>query len=350
MSASLRWFWPPAAPSLRELPEALLRAAVFGLVVGLPLSFIFTSVTEWRFFGNDPWTWFIRASVLGVTFSVCFYVACGLPVSYILTSDTPTRSWLVPSVAIVGAVLGGIVALLIFRIGGRPVPPETTRLVLIGAALAVLLTLLLAAWYRLQADKHIADARARQWSLQAQINPHFFFNTLNTIAALIRPNPDAAERMVGLLADLSRYSFASDSRMVSLAEELDFARKYLEIERERFGERLSWSLPSSDVVTDVMLPPLTLQPLVENAVRHGVAPRIEGGIISIDVERTTTIVVVSVTSPADEPPAPGKLFQAGHALWNIRERLMLTSGNRATISVTATDASVTVKICLPAAS
>jgi two-component system sensor histidine kinase AlgZ len=285
-----------------------------------------------------------------MTFSVCFYVACGLPVSYILTADAGARrSWLVPWIAIVGSIVGGIAVLIVFRLNAVRLVPETVRLVLIGAAMAVILTLMLAAWYRLQADKQIADARAREWSLQAQINPHFFFNTLNTIAALIRPNPDAAERMVGLLADMSRYSFASDLRMAALAEELDFARKYLEIERERFGERLSWSLPSRDVRADVMLPPLTLQPLVENAVRHGVAPRIEGGMISIDAERTTTNVVISVSNPVDEPPTLDELFQPGHALWNIRERLMLTYGSRASISVTAHAGSITVAICVPAA-
>jgi LytS/YehU family sensor histidine kinase len=349
VTAILRWLWPPAAPSVRELPEALLRAALFGVVVGLPLSFMFTPASVWRYVGDDPLAWVLRASAVGATFSVCFYLACGLPVSYILKADTDSRrSWLVPTVAIVGAVLGGIAALLVFRINGSTTP-ETARLVVIGAALAVLLTLMLTAWYRLQSDKEVADARARQWSLQAQINPHFFFNTLNTITALIKPNPDAAERMVGLLADMSRYSFGNEARMVPLHAELDFAEKYLEIERERFGERLSWSLPPAEHVRGLTLPPLTLQPLVENAVRHGVARRIHGGTISIALRRAQTDAVISVTNPVDETPAPGDLFRQGHALWNIRERLQLTYGSRASLAVIADDSTVTVVISVPAA-
>ncbi len=350
MTALLRWLWPPGAPPVRQLPEALLRAALFGVVVGLPLSFMFTPARAWHYFGEDPVTWVLRSSVLGATFSVCFYLACGLPVSYILKTETDSRrSFLVPSVAIIGAALGGIAALLVFRINGRSITAETARLILIGAVLAVLLTLILAAWYRLQADKEIADARARQWSLQAQINPHFFFNTLNTITALIKPNPDAAERMVGLLADMSRYSFGNEARMAPLQAELDFAEKYLEIERERFGDRLSWSLPPVEHVEGLTLPPLTLQPVVENAVRHGVARRIEGGTISIAVQRSQQELVISVTNPVDEIPAPDDLFRPGHALWNIRERLQLTYGSRASLAVASDGATVTVVISVPAA-
>jgi LytS/YehU family sensor histidine kinase len=333
---------------MRDLPEALLRAALFGVVVGLPLSFVFTPARAWRYFGDDPFTWVLRSITLGATFSVCFYLACGLPVSYIVKAGTDSRrSWLVPSVAIVGAALGGIAAVLVFRINGRSISAETARLVLIGAALAVLLTLILAAWYRLQANKEIADVRAQQWALQAQINPHFFFNTLNTIAALIRPSPDAAERMLGLLADMSRYSFGNDARLVPLQEELDFAEKYLEIERERFGERLSWSLPAPENVQGLTLPPLTLQPLVENAVRHGVARRIEGGTISIGLQRTDHAVVLSVTNPVEVAPATGDVFRPGHALWNIRERLQLTYGRRATLDVTSEGTTVTVTVSVP---
>jgi LytS/YehU family sensor histidine kinase len=333
---------------VRELPEATLRAVLFGVIVGVPLSFVFAPATAWQYFVDDPLTWLLRAMSLGATFSLCFYLACGLPVSYILKAETDShRSWLVPSVAIVGAALGGIAALLVFRISGRSITAETARLILIGAALAVLLTLILAAWYRLQADKEIADARAQQWALQAQINPHFFFNTLNTIAALIRPSPDAAERMVGLLADMSRYSFGNEARLVPLQEEFDFAEKYLEIERERFGERLSWSLPAPEHVRGLTLPPLTLQPLVENAVRHGVARRIDGGTISIALQRSDRAVVLSVTNPVEDPLATDDCFRAGHALWNIRERLQLTYGSRASLTAISDGTTVTVMVSVP---
>lgn len=348
MTAVLRWLWPPAAPSLRELPQALLRASLFGVVAGLPLSFMFTPAAVWAYFVDDPLTWVLRASAMGATFSVCFYLACGLPVSYILKADTDSRrSWLVPLVAVGGAALGGIASLLVFRINGRSFTPETARLILIGAVLAVFLTLVLAAWYRLQSKKQLADARAQQWALQAQINPHFFFNTLNTIAALIRPRPDAAERMVGLLADMSRYSFGTEERMVPLQAELDFAEKYLEIERERFGERLSWSLPPAEDARGLSLPPLTLQPLVENAVRHGVARQIKGGPISVALRRSQDRVVISVTNAVEETPSPDDLFRPGHALWNIRERLQLRYGGRASLAVTSDDTTFTVMISVP---
>ncbi|RPI54977.1 MAG: hypothetical protein EHM55_09220 [Acidobacteria bacterium] len=335
MIAAARWLWPPGAPSWRALPEAIMRAVMFGLVAALPLSFVFSPPSTWRFFWLDPTGWFLQAITFGVILSVSFYVACGLPVSYLLQSRTASaRPSFVIAVAIVGAAFGTITSLALFRLSRGAVTPGLTRLVVVAAVLAVILTLTLTAWYRLQADKAVADARARNWALQAQINPHFFFNTLNTIAAQIRPNPDAAERMLGLLADMSRYSLSTDeSHVVPLRDELDFALAYLEIERERFGQRLSWVLPDAHVVEGLSLPALTLQPLVENAVRHGVARRVEGGTIAIRVERSATEFTLTVTNPIDEMPDRNDLFRPGHALWNTRERLRLTYGKQITLDM-----------------
>ena len=209
----LRWLWPPSAPPLRQLPEALVRAIVFGAVVGLPLSFLVTPTSSWPYFWRDPWAWVLRASGIGITFAMSFYVACGLPVSYLLRSRLVQSSrhprLIVWTTAIVGATLGCLTALVIFALRHDSVPPLLTRLAIADGVFAAILTIALSQWYALRAEKELADARALNSALRAQINPHFFFNTLSTIASLIKPNPEAAEHTIGLLADMSRYAFTS---------------------------------------------------------------------------------------------------------------------------------------------
>lgn len=123
-------------------------------------------------------------------------------------------------------------------------------------------------------------------ALRTQVDPHFLFNTLNTIADLISNNPEQAERMTERLAECFRYALAKHSRDLStLDEELDFARHYLEIEQVRFGDRLRVQLSRGDATGSEAVPSLLLQPLLENAIRHGLAPVREGGCVSVHAHR-----------------------------------------------------------------
>ena len=143
-------------------------------------------------------------------------------------------------------------------------------------------------------------------SLQARIRPHFLFNTLNTGAALVHRHPEEAERLLLDLADLFRAALAGP-RQISLEEELALARRYLEIESLRFGERLTvnWQLPS--VIPAVTVPALSIQPLVENAIRHGVELVPGGGDVEISVSTTPGNVVVRISNPV-----PRTALQAPH--------------------------------------
>lgn len=144
-------------------------------------------------------------------------------------------------------------------------------------------------------------------ALQARIRPHFLFNTLNTGAALVHERPEEAERLLLDLADLFRAALAGP-RQISLDDELSLARRYLEIEALRFGDRLTvaWHLPRE--LPAVSVPALSIQPLVENAIRHGVE-RMASGDIDIAVSTTLDTVVVRISNPL--PPAGGLTF-AGH--------------------------------------
>ena len=167
-------------------------------------------------------------------------------------------------------------------------------------------------------------ARAELAALQARINPHFFFNTLNTITCLLDEDPRQAEEVVQTLADLFRYTFkVSDAAPVALREELDFTRGYLTIEQARFGARLRVAWEIAEGSDDVPVPGLILQPLVENAVAHGIAPRAGGGTLRISARVAEDRLQIEVTDDGIgfRGKNPESLVTDGHGLSNVRRRL-----------------------------
>lgn len=168
-----------------------------------------------------------------------------------------------------------------------------------------------------------AEARARLQALQARIHPHFLFNALNTIASLIPTQPERAEQAVLDLADMLRSALAYQER-ITLGEELELTRRYLAIERLRLGERLQvdWQLDDA-LPLDLPTPALLLQPLVENAIQHGIQRLPAGGTLTIRIEQQPHILRITVANPrpADggEPTRPGQRI----AQHNIRQRLQL---------------------------
>jgi two-component system sensor histidine kinase AlgZ len=165
-----------------------------------------------------------------------------------------------------------------------------------------------------------AATAARLTELQSRIRPHFLFNTLNSAIALVRAEPAKAETLLEDLSDLFRHALMEQGDAVTLADEIALARRYLAIEKVRFGERLQveWSLdPKAD---GARLPPLLLQPLVENAVRHGVEPSASGAQLRISSQRRGGVVVIKVSNTVPAGPGPAG---SGEALRNVRERLAL---------------------------
>ena len=164
------------------------------------------------------------------------------------------------------------------------------------------------------------EAHARLAELQSRIRPHFLFNALNTALALVQINPQQAESVLEDLSQLFRVALAETGTAVTLDEEIDLAQRYLAIEKLRFGDRLQvvWDLDAA--AASALLPPLVLQPLVENAVRHGIEPAVVGGriVVRSRVVRGMAEVLVSNTLP-ELPSRPG----SGIALANVAERLRL---------------------------
>lgn len=196
-------------------------------------------------------------------------------------------------------------------------PLRTAAVALAGLGFAAVLWSWLDVRARLWQPAH---ASARLAELQSRIRPHFLFNALNTAIALVRVDPARAEAVLEDLAELFRVALADAGASVSLAEEIELARRYLAIEQVRFGERLLVAWQIDPRATSARVPPLMLQPLVENAVRHGVEPAAGGGWVRVQATRQRGQVEVLVTnSIGDEAGAPG----SGMALHNLRERLRL---------------------------
>ncbi|HEU4778909.1 MAG TPA: histidine kinase [Steroidobacteraceae bacterium] len=158
-------------------------------------------------------------------------------------------------------------------------------------------------------------------ALRSQVDPHFLFNTLNTIADLISAQPEQAERMTVRLAECFRYALAKHSRNLStLDEELAFARHYLEIEQVRFGDRLRVQLSRGDALGSEAMPSLLLQPLLENAIRHGLAPVREGGCLSVRAHREGDRLRLSIEDDG-VGLRPGFDSRTGVGLRNVQDRL-----------------------------
>ena len=168
-------------------------------------------------------------------------------------------------------------------------------------------------------EKRLAQARLQ--ALQMQFNPHFLFNTLHAISSLMHQDVEAADRMITRLGDLLRYALEStDAQEVALRQELDFLNRYLEIEKTRFGERLAVRLDIAPDTLDALVPNLVLQPLVENAIRHGIEPRARPGQIDLRAWREDGKLKLEVRDNG-VGLAPCRQPKEGVGLSNTRARL-----------------------------
>lgn len=195
-------------------------------------------------------------------------------------------------------------------------------------------------------QRMLAESEARFAALQARIRPHFLFNSMNTIASLTRSDAAAAEAAIEDLADLFRASLGDGRKMIPLAEELDLTRRYLRMEELRLGERLRVQWTLEGLPQDAQIPPLTLQPLVENAIYHGIERLAEGGTVSISGEREGDSLQLTVTNPV---LAGNSQQRAGNrvAVDNIRQRLAFHFGEAASLSCEPQDGHYRAGITLP---
>ena len=189
------------------------------------------------------------------------------------------------------------------------------------------------------------DAELR--ALRSQINPHFLFNSLNSVSALTVQDPQGARSMTLRLADFLRKSLAVGSRQhITLHEELDLAAGFLAIEQIRFGPRLKYTESADELARKCLVPPLLLQPLIENAVGHGIGHLVEGGTIAVSAERKGKSLRIEVRNPYD-PDLPKQRGQ-GIGLNNVRRRLEAVYKDEARMDTRADNGLFIAELVLPA--
>lgn len=175
---------------------------------------------------------------------------------------------------------------------------------------------------KLKAQLTEAALKSELSALKAQLNPHFLYNTFNTISASLPPEQEQTREMIATLSDLFRYQLkASRSDLVPLQEEIDFIKKYLSLEKARFEERLQVRIDIPQILENALIPPMILQPLVENSVKHGISSLIEGGEVYIKAEKKGEKIHFEVSDTGTGVQDKSVLFKEGVGLTNTKLRL-----------------------------
>ncbi len=220
------------------------------------------------------------------------------------------------------------------------------RSVLVGSLISILGLRYLFVAHRSELDSH-AEQEARLQALQSRIRPHFLFNSMNSIASLTRSDPALAETALQDLADLFRVLLADARKLVPISAEREISRQYLEIEKLRLGDRLKVSWHVNNVPRSALIPALTLQPLLENAIYHGIEPRFQGGTLRIEIWGEGETLNVMISNPLPDVPkhAHGKGNKI--AVDNIRLRLESHFGNAAGMQAFQEGGQYHVKLRMP---
>ena len=192
----------------------------------------------------------------------------------------------------------------------------------------------------------VLEAQARISALRALIRPHFLFNSMNTIASLTRSNPKQAEEAVEDLADLLRANLGATKDRTTLKEELEVAAIYQRIEKLRLGDRLSVHWDVAELPMRALIPSLTIQPLLENAIYHGIELLPDGGEVNVSGRRIDDDLRISIRNPV-APNQARKIAGNKMAMANIRQRFELAYGNRAKVDVEETDSDYSVQLQFP---
>lgn len=315
----------------------------------------------WLFFGLML-AGLLRTETLGwreallVSEPLCLVYAFVCLAPWYKCHDLPSRKqWMGPVsnhlvTAIVATVIWVELARLIGYLGGF-VPrlrPELPHLVIVGLLLYVLSVALHYALFAVEQSREsevlARDAQLR--ALKAQINPHFLFNSLNSITALTTVDPARAREMCIRLSDFLRSTLGLGEReSIPWREELALARTYLDVEQIRFGSRLRIEMNVDEECEDCLVPPLVLQPLIENAVKHGIATLVDGGIIKVDGRVKAGLLEITVENGFDpDSPQPRR---SGLGLRNVRNRLETRFGTEARLTASANENHFRAEMVVP---
>ncbi|MEE5037993.1 sensor histidine kinase [Pseudomonas alliivorans] len=320
------------------LPELCLPQALLVLVVLAELLVLVLVLVEPMHAGFD----WVRLALMSLFVQWIVLLSAAL-----LCSLRPWLARLSPGLAgLLGCLL--VVGLTLLCTAVTDVCQLTGRITVGGmvdryirySMIALIMSALMLRYFYLQSQwrkQQQGELQARIESLQARIRPHFLFNTLNSIASLVASNPAKAEQAVLDLSDLFRASLAKPGSLVTWSEELALAKRYLSIEQYRLGERLQLDWRVSAIPDDLPIPQLTLQPLLENALIYGIAPRVEGGVVTVEADYRGGEFILRVINPYEEVANRQTSNGTQQALTNIGARITALFGPYASLSVERRD-------------
>ena len=335
------WAWLPFAfywAALVLLDRGSMSAAfVAGVVMTAATALLGAGV--WWLSGRHPWTgssglgWLLRQAAFALVFAVALSM-----IDAALHAATAGRSLATELDAARGAVLRGV--LIYSWLYG----------LVAGVCYAIRAHLRLRAETLLAARAEAAATHAQLRALRAQLNPHFLFNALHSVGALVRQDPEAAEQAVERLGEMLRYALDDGAdEEVLLADEWAFTRSYLAIETLRYGDRLRVQADLTPEALSCLVPVFVLQPLVENAVRHGIAPRTTGGCLWVAAMVSGNTLVLRVLNDGEGLATATERQKRGVGLRAVEERLRSRHRGRARVEVqTAPGAGFVVSLRLPA--
>lgn len=337
------------------------------LAAWLPVAFLLAVLVALA--GRAPWS---EALALALPLSAVYAFQC-LPSWYLCRSFPLQPNGLLNAAAVLGLaaatsaglwlLVGGQWAAILSQnpaFAGAEVLFRSSYPLLFAAGAALFLMAAAASYLLIAAEKSreaeqqtlqlkVLAKEAELRALKAQLDPHFLFNSLNSVMALIGSDTREAQRLCLLLSDFLRKSLNTSSvEVIPLEEELSLLKGYLDIERIRFGSRLSAKIAIDDDCRACQVPPLLLQPLVENAINHGIAQLVAGGEISIIAGRRGQELLISVSNPFD--PDSRRSRQGGIGLANVRSRLKMLYGNESRLDIMKDGGVFRVEIRMPAVS
>lgn len=327
--SGVTWRTPPG-----QMAEVFATSFLFSLFIAPPLGYVMPRIAHWvscRI--GFPWNWAVLiVAMVGVATAGSFAAILVLAAVGYLKGAGVVATWMAGSLKI------SIVITLTFGIVGTII--ESMRSRLDEAALA------LRTKERDEAEARRVTAEAQLAAIEARVEPHFLFNTLNSIAALVHDDPSGAERMTGQLAALLRSALDSTAMpLVALDDELRVVRAYLDIERVRFGQRLRYAVEVANGAGRALVPRMSVQTLVENAVKYAVAPRREGA--SIAVRACASSDRLRVTVEDDGPGFDPARQPSGHGLDLLAQRLAMLFGATASLKIDSSAAGSRLVLDVP---
>jgi two-component system sensor histidine kinase AlgZ len=319
------------------LPDFGSAGIALRLILLAELMAIIITIGRNSTFDEQAWQDFNLLSAFAILITLASLVVLKITAPLLRRASIATGSILVVLlVLLVTAVGTDALIFALYDLGLIPERwPEWRESLLLRSLLIALIVSVIGLRYALLRHRSELSSRSHQeatmQALQSRIRPHFLFNSLNSVASLTRSDPNRAEAVLHDLADLFRVLLADARKLVPLSAEREISRQYLEIEKLRLGERLKVKWNVGNIPRNAQIPALTLQPLLENAIYHGIEPRFAGGLITVEMWAEDDVLNIMISNPVPDVARGSHGKGNKIAMDNIRQRLATQFGDRASL-------------------